>query len=34
MLEAKADQTDTDVLAWLQWRKTSKMQIKSIKSEK
>ncbi|CAG9807918.1 unnamed protein product [Chironomus riparius] len=34
MLEAKADQTDSDVLAWLQWRKKSKMQIKSIKSEK
>jgi len=33
MLEVKADQTNSDVLAWLQWRKKSKMQIKSIKSE-
>jgi hypothetical protein len=33
MLEVKADQTNPDVLAWLQWRKKSKMQIKSIKSE-
>ena len=29
MLEIKADQTDPDVMTWLQWRKKSKMQIKT-----
>lgn len=33
MLEVKADQTDSDVLSWLQWRKKTKMQFKSIKTE-
>lgn len=33
MLEVKADLTDSDVLSWLQWRKKSKNQIKSIKTE-
>ncbi|XP_070503469.1 vacuolar protein sorting-associated protein 72 homolog [Chironomus tepperi] len=33
MLEVKANQTDSDVLAWLQWRKKSKTQIKLIKTE-
>ncbi|XP_070504301.1 vacuolar protein sorting-associated protein 72 homolog [Chironomus tepperi] len=33
MLEVKANPTDSDVLVWRQWRKKSKTQTKSIKSE-
>lgn len=33
MLEERGDQSETDVIAWLQWRKKIKMQMKAIKTE-
>lgn len=33
MLEERGDQSETDVVEWLQWRKKIKAQAKAIKTE-